>query len=111
MKLLITCLFLLFFDYNYCNAQLSTDDQKKHFVAGIITSSTTYTIVYSTTKNKKKAFWYSLGASVLAGFTKEYYDSKKFDTKIDTTEVFATALGGFIASTTIDLFVGKKKKA
>lgn len=111
MKLIFIFFTLLLFGLTMSHAQLSTDDQKKHFAAGAVISGATYTIVYIKTKNKKKAFWYSLGTSVVAGFAKELYDSQKFDTELDTGEVFATALGGLTVSTTLSLFVGKNKKS
>lgn len=90
-------------------AQLISTDDKLHFGAGAVFSGATYTVVYSITKDKKKAFWYSLGTSVLAGFAKEVYDSSKENNRFDTGELVATSLGGFTASFTINLFVGNKK--
>lgn len=52
----------------------------------------------------------SLGASALAGLTKEIYDSTKKGNKFDTGELIATTAGGFTASITLELFVGKKKR-
>ncbi len=109
MKKYYISLIFLFIGFNLCHAQLGSEDQKKHFAAGAVISGATYTLVYLKTKNKTKAFWYSLGISSLAGFAKEYYDSEKFNTKIDTGEVFATFLGGFTVSTTLSLFIGKNK--
>ncbi len=93
-----------------CGAQTISADDKLHFGAGALISASTYTVVYVTTKNKKKAFWYSLGASALAGLAKEVYDSGKEHNRFDTGEWGATTLGGLTASTTINLFVGNKKK-
>ncbi len=104
----ITCIVFLFGILN-SHAQLSTEDQKKHFAAGMVISAATYSIIYSKTKNKTKAFLYGIGASTLAGFAKEYLDSKKFDTKLDSSEAFATSLGGLTACVTLNLFVGKRK--
>jgi hypothetical protein len=109
MKILITSLVLLFAGSNICSAQFVSGDDKLHLAAGTLISATTYTIVYTTTKNKKKAFWYSLGVSALAGFTKELIDVSENE-KFDTGEIAATTLGGLTASMTINLFVGKKKK-
>ncbi|KJD34533.1 hypothetical protein PK35_01715 [Tamlana nanhaiensis] len=109
MKTLIILLGLSCFT-QLCNAQLSTPDQKKHFAAGAIISGITYPVIYSTTKRKGKAFFISFGASVLAGFGKEIYDSQKFNSPLDKSEVLATALGGAFASTTFYIFTGKGKK-
>lgn len=92
-----------------CSAQFISSDDKLHLAAGALISGTTYTIVYATTKNKKKAFWYSLGASSLAGITKEIIDVSEKE-RFDTGEIVATAAGGLVVSTTISLFVGKNKK-
>jgi hypothetical protein len=89
--------------------QFISEDDLKQFGAGVVISATTYTFVYSISKNKKKAFWYSLGTATLAGFAKETLDSSKFNTKLDTGEAIATALGGLTATVTLDLFVGKRK--
>ncbi|MCL6295891.1 hypothetical protein [Jejuia spongiicola] len=108
MKSLI--LILAIFFISLCKAQTITADHKLHFGAGALISATTYTIVYTTTKNKKKAFWYSLGTSALAGLAKEVYDSGKENNRFNTGELAATTLGGLTASTTISLFVGNNKK-
>ena len=92
-----------------CKAQSISGDDKLHFGAGALISATTYTIVYTTTKNKKKAFWYSLGTSALAGLAKEVYDSGKENNRFNSGELVATTLGGLTASATISLFVGKNK--
>ncbi|MDO5980850.1 hypothetical protein [Flavivirga spongiicola] len=107
MKIIVTIILLSF--AGLCNAQSITADHKLHFGAGAIISATTYTVVYTTTKNKKKAFWYSLGTSALAGLAKEIYDSSKENNRFDTSELVATSLGGLTASATISLFVGKNK--
>lgn len=92
------------------NAQFISDDDKLHLAAGAVISSGTYILVYSKTKNKSKAFWYSLGTSALAGLAKEVYDSTKKGNKFDTGEAIATTTGGLIASITFDLFTGKKRR-
>lgn len=109
MKPFIVLLLIFFIDTTTCNAQFISEDDIKQFGAGVIISATTYTLVYSITKNKKKAFWYSLGTATLAGFAKETLDSNKYNTKLDTGEALATALGGLTATVTIDLFVGNRK--
>ncbi len=109
MRILIPFIIACFAFSNTCNAQFISDDDKLHFGAGALISGTTYTLVYSKTKNKKKAFWMSLGTSVLAGLTKEIYDSTKRGNKFDTGELVATTAGGFAVSISLELFVGKKK--
>ena len=92
------------------DAQFISSDDQLHFAAGALISSGTYVVVYSKTKNKSKAFWYSLGASALAGLSKEVYDSTKKGNKFDTGEAIATTTGGLTASITFQLFTGKKRK-
>lgn len=105
-----TCIITLaLFITGLCKAQTISGDDKLHFGAGALISATTYTIIYTTTKDKKKAFWYSLGASALAGLAKEVYDGGKENNRFDTGEWGATTLGGLTASATISLFVGKNK--
>lgn len=110
MKPILVFLLIFFISSKMCYAQFISEDDLKQFGAGIFISATTYTFVYSVTKNKKKAFWYSLGASTLAGFAKETLDSSKYNTKLDTGEALAAALGGLTVTITLDIFVGKRKK-
>ncbi|GAA4945973.1 hypothetical protein GCM10023314_19060 [Algibacter agarivorans] len=107
MKTLIIILALLFTSLS--NAQFISDDDVLHFGVGALISSTTYSLVYSKTKNKKKAFWYSLGLSSLAGLSKEIYDGYIINGRFDTGEFVSTTAGGLAASTTLSLFVGKKR--
>lgn len=107
MKTIITLLILSFTGLSA--AQTISADDKLHFGAGALISAGTYTLVYTTTKDKKKAFWYSLGASVITGLAKEVYDSGKENNRFDTGEWGATALGGLTASATLSLFVGNKR--
>ena len=93
-----------------CNAQSIGEDELLHFTTGAVLSGGTYAFVYGKTKNKKKAFWYSLGVSTFAGLTKEILDQVAFDGYFDTSEFAATVAGGLVVSVTLDLFVGKKKK-
>lgn len=95
---------------NSCNAQFISNDGEFHLIAGAVISSGTYAIVYSTTKNKKKAFWYSVGMATLAGITKETLDSTKKSNTFDVGDLAATTFGGFVASATLSLFVGKQKR-
>ena len=91
-------------------AQFISEDDMLHFAAGTVISGTTYTLVYSKTKNKKSAFWYSLGASAISGLTKEVLDEFAFDGKFDTGEFISTIAGGLVASYTFDIFTGQNKK-
>jgi len=95
---------------NISNAQFISEDDVLHFGVGVIISTTTYAVVNAKTKNKKKAFWYSLGVSTLAGLSKEIFDEFVFEGRFDTGELIATFSGGFIASYTFNIFTGKKKK-
>lgn len=108
LKTILT--FLAICCINMSNAQFISEDDALHFGAGALISGTTYAIVYSKTKNKKKAFWYSLGTATLAGLTKELFDEFIFDGRFDTGEMVATSLGGFVVSTTFNIFTGKRKK-
>jgi uncharacterized protein YfiM (DUF2279 family) len=108
MKTIIIILILLF--TGVCNAQFRTGDEKIHLAAGALISATTYTLVYTKTKNKKKAFWYSIGTTTLVGVLKEVYDSSKDNNMFDTREAVATTLGGLTVSLTLEIFVGKRRK-
>jgi uncharacterized protein YfiM (DUF2279 family) len=110
MKIVLAFIIICLGISSNCNAQFISDDDKLHLGAGALISGATYTYVYTKTKNKKKAFWMSLGMSTLAGLTKEVYDSTKKGNKFDTGELIATTTGGLIASFTLDIFVGKKKR-
>jgi len=108
MKFIFTLCTIAFLNLSY--AQITIEDEVLHFGTGALISGVTYTLVYSKTQNKKKAFWYSLGLSTLAGLSKELLDEYKFEGKFDTGEFIATAAGGFVASYTFNIFTGKKKK-
>ncbi|XCF05297.1 hypothetical protein ABI125_11240 [Tamlana crocina] len=109
MKLILTLLLLFFSNILICNAQFISADDKLHLGAGALVSGMSYTVVYLATKNKKKAFWYSLGASALAGIAKEAIDLGQNE-RFDTGEIVATTAGGLFMSTTLNLFIGNKKK-
>ena len=104
-------LFIILFAYSKTShAQFISNDGELHVIAVAVVSAATYTLVYSKTKNKQKAFWYGLGASTLVGITKEIYDGTKPLNKFDAADVAATSIGGLTASVTLSLFVGNKKK-
>lgn len=102
-------LILALFITSLCHAQFISEDDVLHFGVGALISSTTYSVVYSKTKDKKKAFWYSLGVSALAGLSKEIYDGYIIDGRFDTGEFVSTTAGGLTASTMLNIFVGQKK--
>ncbi|EDP69766.1 hypothetical protein FBALC1_09552 [Flavobacteriales bacterium ALC-1] len=108
MKIIITLIALAIF--NISSAQITLSDDGLHFLTGAAISSGTYAYVYSKTKNKKKAFWYSFGVSTLAGLSKEIYDGYIISGKFDTSEWVSTSLGGLTASYTFNIFTGKNKK-
>ena len=105
-----TFLIISLFFVSQSNAQFVSEDDMLHFGVGAVISSSTYALVYSKTKNKKKAFWYSLGLSTLAGLSKEFYDGYIITGRFDTGEAIATALGGLTASYTFNIFTGKNNK-
>ena len=107
MKTIVTILLLSF--TGLCGAQTISADDKLHFGAGALISATTYTVIYATTKNKKKAFWYSLGASFLAGVTKELIDESKYK-GFDSMDLLATSLGGATVTFTFELIPKRKQK-
>ncbi len=108
MKTILTILFLSLASFGH--AQFISEDDMLHFATGAVISGTTYSLVYSKTKNKKKAFWYSVGASALSGLTKEVLDEFAFDGKFDTGEFISTVSGGLVASYTFKILTGKNKK-
>ncbi|NRD19942.1 hypothetical protein HNV08_07775 [Winogradskyella eckloniae] len=107
MKLLLT--FFIVFSFNTSHAQLISEDDQLHFAIGAGIAASSYAVIYSKTKNSKKAFWYSLGLSTLAGLSKEIYDGYIISGKFDTGEAISTSAGGFVASYTFNLFTRKKK--
>lgn len=108
MKTIFTILALSFMSSGH--AQFISEDDMLHFAVGTVISGTTYSLVYSKTKNKKSAFWYSLGASAISGLTKEVLDEFAFDGKFDTGEFISTVTGGLVASYTFNIFTGQNKK-
>lgn len=109
MKTFLISLIICFASINISSAQLISSDDKLHLAAGVLISTGTYTYIYSTTKNKKKAFWYSLAISATAGLLKEVYDNSKDGNTFDTGEAVATTIGGLVASVTFDVFTRKNR--
>lgn len=108
MKFILTLLAIIMFNCGF--SQKTSSDDGVHFGAGVVISGLTYTLVYAKTKNKKKAFWYSLGLSTLAGLSKEIYDGHIITGRFDNSEFFATAAGGITTSFAFNIFTGNKKK-
>lgn len=104
MKELI--IFLLISQMSYSQIP---DDKIKHFGAGVFISGATNLIVYDLTKNRKKAFWYGMGAGVLAGIGKELIDEKKYS-GWDNKDLLATFLGSVTVSIPLNLWEHKKDK-
>ena len=84
-------------------------DKKLHFIAGAGVSAVAYAVTLEITKDTKKAFWYSLGSSILVGLAKELVDEKKYK-GFSSRDLAATALGGLTVSTTLNLFHKKQKQ-
>ena len=74
-------------------------DKVKHFVAGGLVSAATYEFTYKLTNNRKKAFWYGLGAGTIAGVGKEVYDINR--TGFDHKDLAATIAGSLTINITI----------
>ena len=90
-------------------SQLFTEkDKQYHFAAGTMVSAATYSIVYSKTKNKKKAFIYSAVSAVLVGTLKEVYDSQQKGNRFDSRDLLATTYGGLTIGVTFNVFTKKK---
>ena len=103
-------LFLILLFPFLINAQsfFNQEDKQKHIAVGCTISAITYNYVYTKTESKAKAFFWSLGMSVLAGATKEGIDQLKYK-GWNNQDVGATALGGFTASVTFNILTQKNK--
>ncbi|MFP2995845.1 hypothetical protein ABN763_08040 [Spongiivirga sp. MCCC 1A20706] len=106
--ILIRCLPLLLFFSPTMNAQDS--DKVLHAAAGFGISAVTYTIVKSTTKNRKKALIWSFVTSTAAGIAKELIDSGEEGNKFDAVDALATTGGGIVGGFTMHLILNDKKK-
>ena len=89
---------------------LQEEDKRLHFAAGIITSSLGYQFVYSKTQNKERALAAGVLTSLMAGISKETYDSFQPNNKFDNADLATTVLGGLSVSLTIKLFNKNKNK-
>jgi len=56
------------------------------------------------TKDRKKAFIYSLSAPILVGIGKELLDKKKHNGFFDSQDLLATSTGALLVSTTFNIF-------
>tara|TARA_R110002124_G_scaffold144981_1_gene310156 strand:+ start:1884 stop:2204 length:321 start_codon:yes stop_codon:yes gene_type:complete len=102
-------LFVLLLLPSLCYSQLLFEQDKQyHYAAGAMISAATYSIVYSKTKNKKKAFLYSAVSAVLVGTLKEVYDSQQEGNRFDSRDVLATTYGGLTIGVTFNIFTKKK---
>ena len=84
-------------------------DKQMHLLAGAGVGFITYTVVLETTHSTKKAFWYSLGATVVTGICKELVDEHRYH-GFSSEDIVATTLGGLTMSFTINLFHKEQKK-
>ena len=92
-----------------CYSQLLFEEDKQyHYAAGAMISAATYSIVYSKTKSKKKAFLYSTVSAVLVGTLKEMYDHQQQGNRFDSRDVLATTYGGLTIGVTFNIFTKKK---
>tara|TARA_R110000851_G_scaffold147933_1_gene288008 strand:- start:23 stop:307 length:285 start_codon:yes stop_codon:yes gene_type:complete len=91
--------------------QLMTEkDKHLHFLSGVIVSQLTYSVVYIKTKNKKKAFLYSISSSVIVGILKELSDNRQPNNRFDSKDLLATTYGGITMGITLNLIIKKKGK-
>jgi len=106
--ILVVFLPLTFLFTTSINAQ--TNDKVLHAAAGFGISAVTYTIVKSTTKNRKKALIWSFVTSTAAGIAKELIDSGEEGNKFDGLDALATTGGGIVGGFTMHLILNDKKK-
>tara|TARA_B110000444_G_scaffold229056_1_gene235287 strand:- start:330 stop:677 length:348 start_codon:yes stop_codon:yes gene_type:complete len=91
------------------NFILEEKDKQLHFTAGLLLGGIGYQWSYSKYKNKRRAIITGLSVSLLAGATKEIYDSRRGG-PFDSRDMLATGMGGMFINLTIPLFQKKKKK-
>ena len=89
---------------------LQEEDKRLHFAAGVITRSMSYQFVYSKTQNREKAIAAGVLTSLMAGISKETYDSFQPNNKFDQADLATTVLGGLSVGLTIKLFNKNKNK-
>jgi len=112
MKKLLLIILLLVSNLSYGQYK---GDKIMHFKGGAAVAGITSFTVMALNKNKplevaaKRAFWYSLAASVVAGVTKEVID-KKNGASFDFKDLGATAGGGLTVSFSLDKLYKSKRK-
>jgi len=97
MRLLI--IILLFINTTCVSQSLIPQDKLLHTGGCYVISSTTSSIVYNITENRKKAFIYGVLSSVVIGGIKELYDIKHGDS--NWGDMGANVVGGTLGSFSI----------
>tara|TARA_Y100000385_G_scaffold156033_1_gene161829 strand:- start:365 stop:670 length:306 start_codon:yes stop_codon:yes gene_type:complete len=97
MRLLI--IILLFINTTCVSQSLIPQDKLLHAGGCYVISSTTSSIVYNITENRKKAFIYGVLSSVVIGGIKELYDIKHGDS--NWGDMGANVVGGTLGSFSI----------
>jgi uncharacterized protein YfiM (DUF2279 family) len=91
--------FLLFINYLCTGQSIIPQDKLLHAGGCYVISSTTSSIVYNITENRKKAFIYGVLSSVVIGGIKEVYDIKHGDSSWG--DMGANVVGGTLGSFSI----------
>jgi len=91
--------FLLFINYLCTGQSIIPQDKLLHAGGCYVISSTTSSIVYNITENRKKAFIYGVLSSVVIGGIKEVYDIKHGDSSWG--DMGANIVGGTLGSFSI----------
>ena len=97
MRLLI--IILLFINTTCVSQSLIPQDKLLHAGGCYVISSTTSSIIYNITENRKKAFIYGVLSSVVIGGIKELYDIKHGDSSWG--DMGANVVGGTLGSFSI----------
>jgi len=97
MRLLI--IILLFINTTCVSQSLIPQDKLLHAGGCYVISSTTSSIVYNITENRKKAFIYGVLSSVVIGGIKELYDINHGDSSWG--DMGANVVGGTLGSFSI----------
>lgn len=91
--------FLLFINYLCTGQSIIPQDKLLHAGGCYVISSTTSSIVYNITENRKKAFIYGVLSSVVIGGIKELYDINHGDSSWG--DMGANVVGGTLGSFSI----------
>ena len=97
MRLLI--IILLFINTTCVSQSIIPQDKLLHAGGCYVISSTTSSIVYNITENRKKAFIYGLSSAIIVGGLKEIYDIKCGDS--NWGDMGANVVGGTLGAFTI----------